>query len=1564
MLRALEAAKSLEIDKIRDAERVMIEEVLTDLTTLDIEPIQIVNRVLRMYKQTGKYGEMVRLIRMITENFPECSAFRALECEALIELGGLGNANDALSNAVSLCIAEPNSMKAKLLQGQAHVALMAQALETLDEHRDVVISDPIQRDAKQKCLDTFEKHAVEATNCMEDVYHMESAFDVESPPTLAAGTLACAMFCRVLVLEEKAVLATAAQSDAAEMGSTDGLAAVEAAAEETAQAMVVIKAKIEQLIMQLNMSIGGYSAMGATSSASLQVTPDDTVFDDAVCLFEVNLVGIHLFKEQALYNYVNKAAEKIYEQGSNDVQLMTLVRTLKMISRVQVRRNLVEASANPNSIPAQDESSESHSNQKDRFTFWCRFLASPNDTWASQAVAFKTGAKVPVLLVQEDQEAVVPCYVSIELSLSQGDLFNSSSANSSLDTSSGDLVTSADATVNLTQSPGGSSSEARRESRGNPSSTAFSMVNAWTRKSSRSNSHDDATPSFVQIVQAFGDAKYILPIVAGEFKLQDMDIPLGGNTHGRRQGRQEVDRRQLILSKSVIDDAGINTQVCTLMFCSPTLRTGFREWCGEHGFENTTAQMEAMDGRTKKAWLFDYDADGMHRVMIGRGSFARVFRGKMQRDDNSKLPIAIKELIQYEVPSVRQSFDSEIRMLGELNHENIIKSYGWDDTKTEAPCLLLQLVQGGNLQDLVKLYGPVWEPKRHKESESLIAWYAVQLCRAVEYLHGKQIMSRDIKDENCMVNQVDGSLVLIDFGTHKDMSEIQPVTASFAGTPMTMSGTRLTNKPYGIEEDIYSVGETIRGLCGASSFRGNLTDFKMYRAASSSVSVGADWPPAIQSFLKQCFASAKVRSTASELLSNAELFSTERLRLFDPMAHRADPRPDTVDTASTGPDAVEKGTLFPPRANSGNNRLASAWSQMKPQKKVIKEFVELLAEEEGKVCDMWWNSLGRGLQAVTPRVIPGASKPESNTPSYFKVLLKILKKLLESKILTKVAPWATQQLGKILASQECSQFELDQTFRVFAFKDEDLGGSLRTTSGSYAHFLIPMLRMSPTFNAHQVFLVKEMCDEAVGKAIKCLKDATQEFILSAKPLATPAIFHNESLRKGASLHGVASVPGVPRESSLGNRRPNAPSKLGLTIGSVGHNGGGRPQLATPMYSSSTPVTPASAGIRPPAAHVANNSGMDVGPLLERMIETERLLAHIVEGLVGEKGPPTIPTPLGSGKPATGDSSHKMSLDGEGRFLTSFIVGELQLPAECVALLMKEQVTLKILDEDMERDDLIAVGLPVGPRAKIWKAVCARREQGVPGMPLDVDAAFLGDTDAQGTDRLDSEQMLEFRSNRASVGAPSKIQKKTMPTMQLNISDFAEGAASTSTDPIRRHSSIDHNADDFETIMEHRLTQPADELDVSISAVTSELNSENITKIDSGLFSGSLVVADDTSSNGSTGMLRLSSDGPWQPDPQPTGPTRLSGLDGMDVESTEPVGGWMGGNSLTALAPPVPAAAVEEDLSHANQPHSTKFSFNLVIEEAAEQSPLPKSPSLASPRGTTRQITGEKFSFDV
>lgn len=92
--------------------------------------------------------------------------------------------------------------------------------------------------------------------------------------------------------------------------------------------------------------------------------------------------------------------------------------------------------------------------------------------------------------------------------------------------------------------------------------------------------------------------------------------------------------------------------------------------------------------------------------------------------------------------------------------------------------IFLEYVPGGSISSLLYRY--------NKFNETLIRKFTTQILKGLEYLHSNEIIHRDIKGANVLVDK-DGNCKLADFGSAKKIVEEKGHNDSIRGTPYWMA---------------------------------------------------------------------------------------------------------------------------------------------------------------------------------------------------------------------------------------------------------------------------------------------------------------------------------------------------------------------------------------------------------------------------------------------------------------------------------------------------------------------------------------------------------------------------------------------------------------------------------------------------------------------------------------------------------------------------------------------------------------------------------------------------------
>ncbi|XP_076930719.1 mitogen-activated protein kinase kinase kinase 1-like [Bidens hawaiensis] len=246
--------------------------------------------------------------------------------------------------------------------------------------------------------------------------------------------------------------------------------------------------------------------------------------------------------------------------------------------------------------------------------------------------------------------------------------------------------------------------------------------------------------------------------------------------------------------------------------------------------------------------------------LLGRGSFGSVYEGIC----DSGYFIAVKEVsLLDQGEQGRQSvfqLEQEIALLSQFEHENIVRYYGTykDESKLY---IFLELVTKGSLLSLYQRYHLL---------DSQVSSYTRQILRGLKYLHDRDIVHRDVKCANILVD-ANGSVKLTDFGLAK-ATKFNDVK-SCKGTAFWMAPevVNLRNKGYGLAADIWSLGCTVLEMLTRS------IPYSPMECMPALFRIGSGRPPPVpdnlsreaRDFIFQCFhVNPKDRPTAGQLLDH------------------------------------------------------------------------------------------------------------------------------------------------------------------------------------------------------------------------------------------------------------------------------------------------------------------------------------------------------------------------------------------------------------------------------------------------------------------------------------------------------------------------------------------------------------------------------------------------------------------------------------------------------------------------------------------------------------------------
>ncbi|HUH00787.1 MAG TPA: serine/threonine-protein kinase [Kofleriaceae bacterium] len=181
---------------------------------------------------------------------------------------------------------------------------------------------------------------------------------------------------------------------------------------------------------------------------------------------------------------------------------------------------------------------------------------------------------------------------------------------------------------------------------------------------------------------------------------------------------------------------------------------------------------------------------------VASGGMAVVYRAVQ---DHLNRTVAIKAL-KTSAASEQQlvvRFEREAQSLANLQHENIIHVYDYYEERG-ALFIVMEYVEGIDLYDLLDQSGRL--------PYDVAAVVAMQVARALDYIHYRGIVHRDIKPANIMISR-QGGVKVMDFGIARD-SNLGDLTEAGTGigTPAYMSPEQILGDKLDARSDLFSLG--------------------------------------------------------------------------------------------------------------------------------------------------------------------------------------------------------------------------------------------------------------------------------------------------------------------------------------------------------------------------------------------------------------------------------------------------------------------------------------------------------------------------------------------------------------------------------------------------------------------------------------------------------------------------------------------------------------------------------------------------------------------------------------
>ena len=209
-------------------------------------------------------------------------------------------------------------------------------------------------------------------------------------------------------------------------------------------------------------------------------------------------------------------------------------------------------------------------------------------------------------------------------------------------------------------------------------------------------------------------------------------------------------------------------------------------------------------------------------TLLGQGGMGRVYKAY---DKELNRTVAIKVVRQGAMgeTDALSRFKQELVLASKISHKNILRIHDLGEVEG-MKFITMAYVEGHDLHQIIKD-----NPKLPLER---VLKFAVQLAGALAAAHAEDVVHRDLKPQNILVDK-DDQIYISDFGLAKSFAEGaigMTQSGALLGTPRYMSPEQVEGKPTDGRSDIYSYGLILYEMgTGDVPFTGESTLGVMYQ---------------------------------------------------------------------------------------------------------------------------------------------------------------------------------------------------------------------------------------------------------------------------------------------------------------------------------------------------------------------------------------------------------------------------------------------------------------------------------------------------------------------------------------------------------------------------------------------------------------------------------------------------------------------------------------------------------------------------------------------------------------